>query len=123
MMSDFCAYLGGIIRELKGTALVVNRRADHVHLLVRVPPVPSLAEITRVLKSNSSKWFHQKWPDRKFAWQSGYGAFSVIESNVPAVTRYLAQQEKHHTDRSFREEFLAFLAKNNIVVNERYLWN
>ncbi len=120
--ADLFAYLGGIIREMDGTALIVNGTADHVHMLLRVRPAQSSAQIVRVVKANSSRWMHEKW-DSKFAWQTGYGVFSVSESNVTAVTKYIAEQEEHHRKHSFQEEFVAFLKKNNVAYDERYLWD
>jgi putative transposase len=74
------------------------------------------------VKTNSSRWVHEKWaPD--FAWQTGYGVFSVSESNVAAVTQYIAEQEEHHRKHSFQEEFVAFLKKNNVTYDERYIWD
>lgn len=64
---------------------------------------------------------HQKW-HKKFSWQAGYGAFSVSESNVETVKKYIAGQEAHHNGRSFQQEFLAFLHKNNVAYDERYIW-
>ena len=119
--NDLFAYLGGIIRELKGTALIVNGTADHVHMLVRIRPVHAAAQIARLVKANSSKWVHEKWNTR-FAWQTGYGAFSVSESNVGVVSRYIAAQEEHHKKHTFQEEYVAFLRKNNIPYDERYIW-
>lgn len=119
---DLFAYLGGIIREMQGTALIVNGTADHVHLLIRVRPAQSAAEIARVVKANSSKWVRTKW-NREFAWQTGYGVFSVSESNVAEVVQYIASQEEHHKTHSFQEEFLAFLKKNNVTYDERYIWD
>jgi putative transposase len=115
------AYLGGIIRELRGTALIINGTADHVHVLVRVRPAHSAAEIARVIKANSSGWVRAKWSS-DFAWQTGYGVFSVSESNLGAVTKYIASQEDHHKKHSFQEELLAFLKKNNVAYDEKYLW-
>ena len=112
--------LGGIIREMRGTALIVNGTADHVHVLLRIRPVHSAAEIARVIKTNSSGWVRAKWSSN-FAWQTGYGVFSVSESNVAAVTKYIAGQEEHHKKHPFQEEFLAFLRKNNVVYDEKYL--
>jgi len=121
---DLHAYLGGIVRELRGTALAINGTADHVHLLVRVPPVKAVADIARVIKTNSSRWLHERWPEkRQFAWQTGYGAFSVSESNVDAVRNYIYGQAEHHKARSFQEEFVAFLKRNNISYDEGYIWN
>jgi len=120
--TDVFAYLGGIIREIRGTAIVVNGTADHVHMLIRIRPVQTAAEIARIVKANSSRWVHEKWNVR-FAWQTGYGAFSVSESNVPAVSRYIATQEEHHRKVTFQEEYVAFLKKNRIAYDERYIWN
>jgi REP element-mobilizing transposase RayT len=121
---DLCAYLGGIVREMRGVALIVNGTAGHVHLLVRVPATCSAAELARVIKANSSRWVHERWPEhRDFAWQTGYGVFSVSASNVAAVTRYISSQEEHHQKRSFQEEFVAFLRRNGIVYDERYIWS
>jgi len=120
--ADLFAYLGGIIRETGATALIVKGTADHVHMLVRIRPAQSSAQIVRLVKANSSRWVHEKW-DREFAWQTGYGVFSVSESNVAAVTKYIAEQEEHHQTHSFQEEFVAFLKKNNVANDERYIWD
>lgn len=112
--ADLFACLGGIVREMHGTALIINGTADHVHMLLRVRPVHSSAEIARVVKTNSSRWMREKW-DPGFAWQTGYGVFSVSESNVAAVTKYIAGQEERHQEHSFKEEFVAFLKKNNVA--------
>ena len=120
--TDLFAYLGGIIREMPGTALIINGTADHVHMLIRTRPVHAAAEIARVVKANSSRWVREKW-NMDFAWQTGYGAFSVSESNVPAVAQYIATQEEHHKKRSFQEEYVAFLRRNKISDDERYIWD
>lgn len=71
------------------------------------------------MKTNSSRWVHEKW-SRGFGWQTGYGVFSVSESNIAAVTKYIAEQKAHHQKHSFQEEFVAFLKKNNVTYDERY---
>ena len=120
---DLHAYMGGIIRNLEGQALIVNGTADHAHLLVWLPPTLAIADALRVLKANSSRWAHETYPAQKaFAWQAGYGAFSVSQSNAPAIVKYIQDQERHHRKMSFQEEFLAFLKKNNIAYDERYIW-
>ena len=82
-------YMGGIIRELKGSALAINGMEDHVHLFLLLPPTICMSDAMRVLKTNSSGWVHGTFPRlRKFAWQTGYGAFSVSQSNVEVVKRY-----------------------------------
>jgi len=116
--------MGGIVREMGGIALRINGTEDHVHLLVKVPAVCSVAELARVVKANSSKWVHQLWEDYgEFAWQSGCAAFSVSASNVAAVTKYIDGQEEHHRRKPFREEFVTFLRKNGFSGDERYLWD
>jgi REP element-mobilizing transposase RayT len=121
---DLHAYLGGIIRQIGGTALCVNGTQDHVHLLIRVPANQSVADVARLIKTNSSRWVHGRWPEQhRFGWQTGYGAFTVSESGVEAVRDYISNQREHHTIRSFQEEFLAFLKKNKITVDEQYLWD
>ena len=122
LKSDLHAYMGGIIRNLAGQALIVNGMADHVHLLVWLPPTVAIAEALRVLKANSSRWVHDTQGRRTFAWQAGYGAFSVSHSNTSVVVKYIQEQEKHHRRISFQEEFLALLRKNNIAYDERYIW-
>jgi putative transposase len=120
--SDLFAYLVGIIREMRGTALIVNGTSDPVHMLIRIRPVQAAAEIARVVKANSSRWVHEKW-NVQFAWQTGYGVFSVSESCVSAVSRYIATQEEHHKKLTFQEEYVAFLRKNKISYDERYIWS
>jgi putative transposase len=107
---------------MHSTALIINGTADHVHMLIRIRPAQAAAEITRVVKTNSSRWAHQKW-NVPFAWQTGYGAFSVSESNVPVVFRYIATQEEHHKKLTFQEEYVAFLKKNEVEYDERYIWS
>ena len=114
-------YMGGIIRAEKCVPLSVGGMADHVHLLISMSREISLAEIVRVVKSASSKWMHDKGhPD--FAWQSGYAAFSVSQSNLESVRAYIAQQAQHHRQISFREEYVLFLQKHGVAYDERYVW-
>ena len=122
LRDDLFAYLGGIVREMQGVALIINGTADNVHMLVRIRPAQSAAEVARVVKANSSRWVRGKG-NTDFAWQTGYGAFSVSESNVPAVSRYIANQEEHHRKRSFQQELVGFLKKNRIPYDERYIWD
>ncbi len=117
------SYMGGIIRELRGNAIDVNGTADHVHLLVVLPPTVAISDALRVLKTDSSRWIHETWRDRaRFAWQTGYGAFSVSQLKVDAVRRYIDGQEDHHRRVTFQEEFLTLLKRHEIPYDERYIW-
>ena len=122
LRTDLLAYLGGIGRNIHGKLMDSNARPDHVHCLLSLPPALAVAEALRVIESNSSLWVHQTWHRAAFAWQVGYGAFSVSPSNVPAVVKYIRDQEQHHRTISLQEEFLAFLKVHRIPYEERYIW-
>jgi putative transposase len=119
---DLFSYLGGIVREMHGVPLMVNGTVDHVHMLIRIRPAQAVAEVARIVKTNSSRWAHHKFKTY-FAWQTGYASFSVSESNVAAVSKYIANQEEHHRKHTFQDEFVAFLEKNGIVYDERFIWD
>ncbi len=124
MRVELHAYLGGIVREIGGTALGVNSMPDHVHMLFSLPPAVALSEAMRLIKANSSKWVHERWPERPtFAWQLGFGAFSVSKSSVPQVLKYIENQKEHHRKTTFQEEFLNFLRRHEVEFDERYIWN
>jgi putative transposase len=116
-------YIGGIARTHKMTALQVGGVEDHIHALVTAPPTIAPFQIAQFLKGESSKWIHEEFPGmRSFAWQDGYGAFTVSKSNIPEVIAYIQNQREHHRKRTFQEEYLDFLQKNGIEYDERYLW-
>jgi len=119
---DLHAYLGGIVRELGGTPIIINGTSDHVHALLKLPPAIALAEGVRILKTNSSKWAHEQHKRRLFGWQSGYSAFSVSESGVPRVRAYIEAQEEHHRKKTFAEEYLEFLHKHRVAYDPRYVF-
>ena len=116
-------YLGGILRNDGGTLFAAGGMPDHVHLLADIGKRHSIADAVRDMKANSSKWIHETVPElRAFAWQTGYGAFTVSYSNVDAVKAYIANQAEHHRRRSFQEEFVDFLQRHGVTYNEQYLW-
>ena len=118
------AYMGGIARKLGVPMLSLNGPSDHVHMLLLMPPTLCLADFMEKLKGNSSLWVHRQWPSRKvFAWQVGYTAFSVSQSNAAAVKRYIANQEEHHRKLSFKEEVLQFLRKHGVVYDEHHVFD
>jgi putative transposase len=113
----------GVVRGQKGVTLAVNGVSDHVHLLAKLRPDKALSSVIRDLKANSSGWMHDVFPEVKmFSWQNGYGAFSVSASQVSVVSKYIANQERHHTKSSFTDEFIEMLRVNEIEFDEKYLW-
>jgi REP element-mobilizing transposase RayT len=116
-------YMGGIAREHGCCLAAAGGMPDHVHLLLSLSRELSIAEAVKILKANSSKWIHEKFPEqRDFAWQTGYGAFAVSYSNLEPVKAYLATQEEHHRRRTFQEELLELLRRHEIEYDDRYLW-
>jgi Transposase and inactivated derivatives len=116
------AYIGGIVRELNGIAIIVNGADDHVHALLKLPPTLLVADVLRVVKTNSSKWMHEKQRRQRFGWQSGYAAFTVSESGVRSVRAYIERQEEHHRKKTFAEEYIEFLEKNHVSYDPRYVF-
>lgn len=117
------AYIGGVARKHKMTALQVGGFDDHIHVLVMAPPTLSPSQIAQYLKGDSSKWIHETFPElHGFAWQEGYGAFSVSQSNLAVVVSYIQRQREHHQQQTFQEEYLEFLQKHGVTYDERYLW-
>jgi REP element-mobilizing transposase RayT len=116
-------HMGGIVKELKGTALIVNGPADHVHLLLSMPAAISVADLLRVLKTNSCRWVHEQFPARKhFGWQAGYGAFTASGSQLEDVKSYIASQQTHHQRVTFQEEFLALLRRRGLMCVADEVW-
>jgi putative transposase len=115
-------YIGGIIRELGGVSLGINGIEDHVHVVTKLRPDKALSDVLRVLKCNASVWMHDVFPSlAEFSWQRGYAAFTVSQSNVEEVRRYVAGRKEHHEKISFREEFIRFLKENQIEYDERFV--
>jgi REP element-mobilizing transposase RayT len=112
----------GIARKKGVKALIVGGVEDHVHLLLSLPSTLAIAKAVQQIKVESSKWVHDTFPDHwRFAWQEGYGAFSVGISQVEATIGYIQGQPEHHRKQSFQEEFLAMLDKHGILYDERHL--
>ncbi len=105
-------YLAGIARNHAMQMLALGGTQNHVHMLVVLPAHMALSDAVRTLKTNSSRWMRET--DRFFAWQQGYGAFSVSPSQLGRVKQYIANQAAHHRTRSFEEEFVAMLQAANM---------
>jgi hypothetical protein len=95
-----------------------------VHLAVRLSREIAVATLVRDLKASSSKWLKLQSPAlARFAWQRGYGAFSVGPADLSGLVGYIEAQEAHHVKHSFQEEFRAFLRKYGVEFDERYVWD
>lgn len=115
-------YLGGFVRGEKGKLYEVGGMPDHVHLLVRLHPDTSVSTYLRDMKGHSSGWIHRTFPDLSdFWWQGGYAAFSVSQSQVESVAKYIRNQAEHHKKRDSRAEFRVLLRAHGITFDEKYL--
>lgn len=124
LASRLYPYFGGIVRENKIKLLATGGMPDHVHLLISMPSTISIAKAMQLLKGNSSKWIHETFPEhRSFEWQRGYGAFSIGVADFERTVRYIKNQQKHHEQRNFEEEYLAFVRKNGLEYDERYVFD
>lgn len=121
---DLHDYIGGILRNTGGILLAIGGVPDHIHLVLKLGADASVAETLRIIKANSSKWANKRSAkSSRFEWQRGYGAFTVSESQLPAVVDYVQRQEEHHRSRSFQEEFTAFLERHGISFDPKYIWD
>ena len=118
------AYLATVARGNECECYRVGGVADHVHLAIRLSRTITMAKLVEELKTSSSKWLKSQSPALAgFAWQRGYGAFSVGPSDLESLRRYIDQQEEHHRTKTFQEEYRAFLSKYGIDHDERYVWD
>ena len=118
-----CAYIGGIIKELSGILIEINAVPEHIHFYAYMPKTISVSKFMEIVKTNSSKWIHTTFQDKKdFGWQDGYGAFSVSKSSEKGMIQYIRNQQHHHRKRSFQEEFIDLLDKYGIEYDEKYIW-
>jgi putative transposase len=112
-------FLGGVSKDLACTPLAINGWYDHVHLLLRYPANLSHADMARHLKGRSSKWIHEEFKDQQhFAWQEGYGGFTVSASMVDRVKSYIDRQKEHHQTTSFKDELIKLLDLHGIQATE-----
>ena len=116
------AYLGGILREASCPSLTIGGTADHVHAFFHLSRTQHVAKIVETLKSHSSRWIKAQGIE-KFAWQRGYGCFSVGQSQVQALIRYIQNQADHHLKVTFQDEFRQFLRRYEISFEEQYVWD
>ena len=115
-------YMAGILKGIDSPALSINSVADHVHILCQLSKNSAASKLVEVVKKQSSKWMKQQGVPL-FAWQNGYGVFSVSQSNVDAVRKYIEGQAEHHQKRDFKAEFRTLCLRHKIAIDERYVWD
>ncbi|MCR4966012.1 MAG: transposase [Bacteroidales bacterium] len=117
-------YLNTIIKDQGHKPLAIGGTDNHIHIFFGLNPAQSLSSLVLRLKRESSEWINRKgFTKKRFEWQKGYGGFSYTKKLVPIVIRYILNQEKHHQRKSFREEYLDILRKNEIEYNEKYIFD
>ena len=125
LRNELYAYMASILREnVDSPALLINGVDDHVHGLVSLSRKFAIMKVIEEAKTETSKWLKRQSPQLSdFAWQRGYGAFSVSESNLTAVRKYIEDQEEHHRKISFQDEFRKLCKWHNLEIDERYVWD
>ena len=122
-MKKLFAYMGAIIKDNDSIPIIINGIEDHVHILCIMSKNIALSKLAEEVKRHSSRWIKtQDVYYKKFAWQGGYGGFSVSQSVHNRTKKYIENQEEHHSKKTFEKEYLAFLKKYNVNYNENYLW-
>jgi putative transposase len=117
-------YICGIIKGKEQKPIIVNGMPDHIHAFVGLKPSLAISDLVRDIKNNSSNFINDNnWLKGKFSWQEGYGAFSYSHSHIDRVYNYILNQEEHHKQKLFREEYIGLLNEFNVLYDERYLFN
>lgn len=117
-------YITGIVRNNGQKLIEINSVSDHIHILIGLKPSLALSELVKDIKSELSGFISGKrWVRGRFHWQEGYGAFSYSHSHLNAVVRYIRNQERHHSVKSFRDEYMTLLRKFDVAFDERYVFN
>jgi putative transposase len=116
-VSEMCKYLTGIAHAKGITLLAAGGTANHIHLLIALPPAVALSKVMQDFKGNSSHW--QNKHGTKFAWQEGFGAFGVSQSQKQVVADYIARQAEHHKKWTFEQEFMALLRKSGVTIDKQ----
>jgi putative transposase len=118
------AYMATVLQNFGCPPVLINSVDDHVHILFELARTVAVSHAVEEVKTTSSKWIKTQGLEfAGFAWQAGYGAFSVSESIVPTVREYIANQREHHRAKSFQEEYRAFLEKHGVAFDGRYVWD
>ena len=117
-------YMAAVLNESFGTTVIIGGMPDHIHILIDVHATTCVSELVRDVKARTTAWVRKEFDGlREFAWQSGYGAFSVSESTRDTVAVYIKNQAEHHRERGYKAELIAFYDKHGLDYDERYLWD
>lgn len=117
-------YISGIINGKNQKPIIVNGVKNHIHIFVGLKPSIAISDLVRDIKNNSSNFINEKkWISGKFSWQEGFGSFSYSHSQIEQVYNYILNQEVHHKQKTFKEEYLEFLKKFEIEYDKRYLFD
>jgi putative transposase len=120
--TELYSYLGGILKNCKSNPLQIGETSNHIHVLCTLPKTITLADLVEEIKKSSSKWIKTKGEHyHNFFWQDGYGGFSVSNSGVDTVKRYIVTQKKHHENVSYEDEYKTLLDAYGIIYDDRYL--
>jgi REP element-mobilizing transposase RayT len=121
---DFHKVIGNLINETGCKNIIINGIEDHVHCLIGLKPTVSISELMKSVKSKSSKFVNdQKLTNHRFEWQEGYAVFSYSKSQIEQVYNYIYNQEEHHKKHTFQTEYLDFIKKYEVEVDEKNLFN
>lgn len=125
LRKELYAYQAAILRDNVDTpAMIINGMPDHVHILCLLSRKFPIMKVIEESKTETTKWLKKQHKDlADFAWQGGYGAFSVSESNIAAVRKYIEDQEHHHKKMTFQDEFRILCRKHGLELDERYAWD
>jgi len=116
-------YITGIVQNHKHKMIAINSKPDHLHFFFGMRPHQSISDLMRIVRGDSSEWINKQGLTPKHSnWQAGYGAFSYRKRSVPTITRYIANQEKHHQMKTFPTEYRALLDEFGIEYKEQYLF-
>lgn len=122
-LSKISRYIWGTIESMEGMPFIINGYRDHIHILSSIPPTISVSDFIRQLKTQSSKFSNKENLFKgRFGWQNGYGAFSVSKSNLKNVIKYIENQEEHHYNKSFKDEYISLLKKHGIEYDVKYIF-
>jgi len=122
--ADLFSYIGGICKGLKCYPIQIGGHRNHVHILSTLAKDITQSKYLRTIKSDSSTWIKTKGSSySKFYWQNGYAIFSVDERSIDVIKNYILNQERHHQNISFKDEFRKLMSENNIEFDEKYVWD